>query len=105
MLLSKKVFQHHLRHHLGTFPLVLVVGLGTTLAVSYPLYCLYTSPDIRLWKRQRRPRYEDVDITKSKTVWTITPLLKRTGPVSEMESLAHQAVGRHEYQYGEERDQ
>ncbi|XP_056002430.1 uncharacterized protein LOC125662399 isoform X2 [Ostrea edulis] len=60
---------------------------------------------LALWKRQRRPRYEDVDITKSKTVWTITPLLKRTGPVSEMESLAHQAVGRHEYQYGEERDQ
>lgn len=97
------VFKHHLRHHHGTKPLMAVFGLGAFLSMTYPVFCLLTSPDIKLWKRQKRPRYEDVDITKSKTIYTVTPIAQRTGPVSEMEALAHAAVGPHQYLYGDER--
>nr|XP_022303938.1 uncharacterized protein LOC111111326 [Crassostrea virginica] len=98
------VFKHHLKHHHGTKPLMAVFGLGAFLSATYPVYCLFTSADVRLWKRQRTPRYEEVDITKSKTIYTITPLVKRTGPVSEMEKLAHKAVGPHQYMYEDERN-
>ena len=37
-------------------------------------------------------------------IYTITPLVKRTGPVSEMEKLAHKAVGPHQYMYEDERN-
>ncbi|XP_062599573.1 uncharacterized protein LOC134261131, partial [Saccostrea cucullata] len=86
-----------------TLPLVVVVGLGTALSATYTAYCLYTSPDIRLWRRQRLPRYEQVDPAKSKTVWTVKPLTQRTGPAKEMEVLAHEAIGPHQYLYGTER--
>lgn len=103
MLLPWDVFRHHLKNHHGTLPLVVVVGLGTALSASYTAYCLYTSPDIRLWRRQRLPRYEQVDPAKSKTVWTVKPLTQRTGPAKEMEVLAHEAIGPHQYLYGTER--
>uniref|UniRef100_A0A8W8P6C3 Uncharacterized protein n=3 Tax=Magallana gigas TaxID=29159 RepID=A0A8W8P6C3_MAGGI len=91
------------RIYVFTKPLMAVFGLSAFLSVTYPVFCLLTSPDIKLWKRQKRPRYEDVDITKSKTIYTVTPLVQRTGPVSEMEVLAHEAVGPRQYVYGDER--
>lgn len=36
-------------------------------------------------------------------IYTVTPLVQRTGPVSEMEVLAHEAVGPRQYVYGDER--
>lgn len=36
-------------------------------------------------------------------IYTVTPLVQRTGPLSEMEVLAHEAIGPHQYLYGDER--
>ena len=57
----------------------------------------------RKWDRKKIKKNMNIPLFLLQ-IYTITPLVKRTGPVSEMEKLAHKAVGPHQYMYEDERN-